>query len=595
MKRSRKIPLLLAAAATTAAIGLVAVAPLSASAATTCTVDATSTWNTGYVLNVDVGNTGPAALPSWTVTLHFAEAPGITGSWGATVSTSGTVVTATNAAYNGTVAVGQVASFGVQGTHDGTFTPPTCSVSGGTTPPPTTTTAPPTSPSPSTSTRPTPTPTTPTPTTPTPTPTPTTPTPTPTTPSGPVDLTVNTGTKYQTIDGFGAATPIWGGAGGQWSTSDTQTLVGTGPNQLGLSIVRTGLSPVSSEWSQAVSSLKTAKSYGSNVKILASPWTAPANFKTNNSRTNGGQLKTDYYDDYANHLNSYVQYMKGQGVTIDVTSLQNEPDWKPDYDSMEWSGQQLATFLHDQGAKIQGTKLLVAEGVGFSRKLTDPSLQDATARANLGYVGGHLYGAEASGNLSPYPLAAQYGKNQWMTEWNLHAADGGGSNIWGNPANAAAWNESLDDIMRTVHKSMESNWSAYIWWYGKRYYSFIGDGEAAYGTTKGAVLKRGYAFAQFSKYVRPGYQRVGLTKSSKASPLEVTAYSGDGKITLVVLNRSSSAVNDAVIQVPQNVSKAEYVVTSQNVSAASQPVGVSGGRATVSVPARSISTVVLTL
>ena len=32
---------------------------------------------------------------------------------------------------------------------------------------------------------------------------------------------------------------------------------------------------------------------------------------------------------------------------------------------------------------------------------------------------------------------------------------------------------------RTGNESMEANWTAYIWWYGKRYYSFIGDGESA--------------------------------------------------------------------------------------------------------------------
>ncbi|MEE3922163.1 glycoside hydrolase family 30 beta sandwich domain-containing protein [Micromonospora sp. BRA006-A] len=95
--------------------------------------------------------------------------------------------------------------------------------------------------------------------------------------------------------------------------------------------------------------------------------------------------------------------------------------------------------------------------------------------------------------------------------------------------------------------------------------------------------------------MRPGYQRVALTKSSKASPLEVTAYQGDGKVTLVILNRSTSAVNNAIIQAPQNVSRAEYVATSQNASAASQPVGVNGNQVTVNVGARSISTVVLTL
>jgi O-glycosyl hydrolase len=182
-----------------------------------------------------------------------------------------------------------------------------------------------------------------------------------------------------------------------------------------------------------------------------------------------------------------------------------------------------------------------------------------------------------------------------MTEWNFHEADGSGSTIWGNPGNQTVWNETLDDIMRTVHKSMESNWSAYIWWYGKRYYSFIGDGEPAYGTTAGAPLKRGYAFSQFAKYVRPGYQRVALTKSSKASPLEVTAYQGGGKITLVILNRSNSAVNNAVIQAPQNVTTAEHYLTSVNANAAGQSVTVNGGQGTINVPARSISTVVFTL
>ncbi|MFY1649781.1 cellulose binding domain-containing protein [Solwaraspora sp. WMMB762] len=408
------------------------------------------------------------------------------------------------------------------------------------------------------------------------------------------DITVNTGSSYQTIDGFGAATPIFSSGGDQWTTSETQTLVGMGQGQLGLSIVRTVVSPTSSEWSWPVSSLRTAKSYGSDVKILASPWTAPAHFKTNNSRVNGGKLRTDYYDDYAAHLNDYVQYMKGQGVTIDVTSIQNEPDWHPDYDSMDWTGTEMRNFVRDHGAAVRDTELMVGESLRFNRAYSDPTLYDAAARNNIGYVGGHLYDTENSGNLSPYPLANQYGKNQWMTEWNLHAADGNGSNIWGDPSNTAVWNETLDDIMRTVHRSMESGWSAYIWWYGRRFYSFIGDGESQYGTTRGAPLRRGYAFSQYAKYVRPGDRRVALSKSSRVSGLEVTAYQGRGKTTLVVLNRSNSAVNDAVVQIPQNISTAEYTVTSRTQSAQPQPVSVSGGQVTVDVPARSISTITLT-
>ncbi|MFJ8578372.1 cellulose binding domain-containing protein [Micromonospora sp. NPDC093277] len=409
------------------------------------------------------------------------------------------------------------------------------------------------------------------------------------------DITVNTATSYQTIDGFGGATPIFNGSGTPWTDAETQTLVGMGQGQLGLSIIRTVVSPVSSEWDLYASSLRTAKSYGSDVKILASPWTAPANFKTNNSRTNGGKLKTDYYDDYAAHLDGYVQYMKNRGVTIDVTSVQNEPDWHPDYDSMDWTGTEMRNWVRDQGANVRDTKLLVGESLRFDRAYSDPTLQDAAARNNIGYVGGHLYDTENSGNLSAYPLAAQYGKNQWMTEWNLHAADGNGSNIWGNPSNAAVWNETLDDIMRTVHRSMEANWSAYIWWYARRFYSFIGDGDSQYGTTKGTVLRRGQAFSQYSKYVRPGDKRVALSKSARTSGLEVTAYQGRGKITLVILNRSTSAINNAVIQTPQSISNAEYTVTSQSLGVASQPVTLGDGQATVNVPARSISTITVSV
>jgi glucuronoarabinoxylan endo-1,4-beta-xylanase len=403
------------------------------------------------------------------------------------------------------------------------------------------------------------------------------------------DITLNTATKYQTIDGFGAAVSIWGSA---WSTAETQTLVGSGANQFGLSIVRTGISPVSSEWATQVSALKTARSSGSGVKILASPWTAPAAWKTNNSRINGGKLKTDYYDDYANHLNSYVTYMKNEGVPIDVTSVQNEPDWHPSYDSMDWSGTELRTFVRDQGAKVKNTKLMVAESLNLNYGLTDPTLNDATARNQTDYIGGHLYGTEGAGRLKAYPLAQQHNKPVWMTEYNYHKAASDTSTVWGSASNEAVWDETLDTVMRTVNRSMESNWSAYIWWYGKRFYSFIGDGTA--GTTTGAPLKRGYAFSQYSKYVRPGDQRIGLTKSSKASPLEVTAYQGGGKIKLVILNRSTSAVNNAVIQAPQNVTKAEDYLTSRTANAVSQTTSVNGGQVTVNVPARSISTVVLT-
>jgi glucuronoarabinoxylan endo-1,4-beta-xylanase len=561
-QRWRRIWPAVLAAATLITAGTVAAAPV-ASATTACRVDyaITSQWSNGFGANVTVTNLGDA-ISSWRLTWSFSAGQTVTQAWNTSLTQSGSAVSASNASYNGSLGAGASTQFGFNGSLTGSNPVPASFALNGTTcnGPVSTPTA--------------------------------TPSPTPTATAAAADITVNTGRKYQTIDGFGAAVSIWGGA---WSTTDTQTLVGMGDNQLGLSIVRTGISPVSSEWSTQVSALKTAKSYGSNVKILASPWTAPAAWKSNNGRINGGTLLTSHYGDYANHLNSYVQYMKNQGVAIDVTSVQNEPDWHPAYDSMAWTGDTMRNFVRDYGGNIKNTKLLVAESLGSTRSYTDPTLNDATARKNIGYVGGHIYGQENGPNLSAYPLAAQYGKNQWMTEWNYHQADGNGSNIWGDPSNLAAWNETLDTIMPSVNRTMEANWSAYIWWYGRRYYSFIGDGESAYGTTGGTVLKRGWAFSQYSKYVRPGYQRIDLTKSSKASTLNITAYQGDGKITLVILNRTTSAVNGAVIQAPQDVTSALQTMTSQYSSRAAQTTSVTGSQVKVSVPARSISTVVITL
>jgi len=61
---------------------------------------------------------------------------------------------------------------------------------------------------------------------------------------------------------------------------------------------------------------------------------------------------------------------------------------------------------------------------------------------------------------------------------------------------------------------MSFNWNAYVWWYIRRYYSYLGDGEK--GTTRGQILKRGFAMSQFSKFIRPGYIRVNAQSENKS-------------------------------------------------------------------------------
>ena len=146
----------IAALITAAAAAVVAALP--ASAATGCTVQyaVASEWPGGFGANVTVRNLGDP-INAWTVVWSFAGSQQVTQYWNATITQSGSQVTARNVSYNGTLATNATTSFGFNGSWSGSNPVPTsftlngtaCTggVTGPTTtsrPPTTTTTRPPT-------------------------------------------------------------------------------------------------------------------------------------------------------------------------------------------------------------------------------------------------------------------------------------------------------------------------------------------------------------------------------------------------------------------------------------------------------------------
>ncbi|OOC54101.1 MULTISPECIES: endo-1,4-beta-xylanase [Nocardiopsis] len=93
-----------------------------------CEADYTITneWNNGFQAEVTV--TAGTSLTGWTVTWSLGSGESVSHAWNASVSSSGSNVTATDAGYNGTLSAGQSTSFGFVGTHGGSVsTPqPTC-------------------------------------------------------------------------------------------------------------------------------------------------------------------------------------------------------------------------------------------------------------------------------------------------------------------------------------------------------------------------------------------------------------------------------------------------------------------------------------
>jgi glucuronoarabinoxylan endo-1,4-beta-xylanase len=395
------------------------------------------------------------------------------------------------------------------------------------------------------------------------------------------NVALNPDLTYQTISGFGGANMMWGTD--YLTAEQIKKAFGTGEDELGLSIYRVRLSPNRDEWSALVPTIKEALQYGAT--ILASPWSPPAYMKSNKDLV-GGRLLEEYYADYAAYLNDFVQYMDSQGATIHAVSIQNEPDIQVGYESCDWTADEIYHFVKDHASAIQGARVVAAESFNFKHSYTDQILNDPSAAENLDIVGGHIYG----GGIAPYPLAEEKGKEVWMTEYLMNQNAGAGLDNW-NQEEAAIWEETMI-MLSTIHRGMSYNWNAYIWWYIRRFYSFLGDGEL--GTRRGEVLRKGLAFSHYSKFVRPGYERIAVQTDDQEG-LQITAYKGDHKIVVVAINQSNAPIRKLTLTSPQNIASAEAYTTAVNMEREKQSLEPDENKVVFELPARSIATFVMDL
>ncbi|WP_422769652.1 cellulose-binding domain-containing protein [Plantactinospora sp. WMMC1484] len=121
-------------AAVVAAGGAAIIAATPAVAAPGCGVTYTvgSQWQGGFTATVTLTNVGDP-ISSWTMTWSYAGGQRVTQAWNATVSQSGSEVSARNASYNGSVATGASVSFGFNGSWNGSNPAPTSFTVNGTT------------------------------------------------------------------------------------------------------------------------------------------------------------------------------------------------------------------------------------------------------------------------------------------------------------------------------------------------------------------------------------------------------------------------------------------------------------------------------
>jgi len=386
-----------------------------------------------------------------------------------------------------------------------------------------------------------------------------------------VAISTDKSVKYQSIDGFGAMNN-WGD-NSYLSQSECDLLFG----DLGLNIMRIRISPTETNWSNVRSAcVYPYEKYG--IRILASPWTMPSQWKDPQqieAKKDGvsSYLKEDYYEEYALYLEKFAAYMAEGGAPLYAISMQNEPDWDAEYEGCRWTAEQMCKFLGNYGALVKSALLASGESLNFNQSFYSPTLSDSKASENVDIIAGHLYGS------TPKSFSKAGGKRIWMTEHLLNDS-------WNN--NTSHWDETMD-MVEEVSACMKAGWNAYIWWYGRRYYSFIGDGEQ--GTSTGTILSRGHAFGQFSRYVKEGYGRIKVDVQGDDS-IDATAYRGDGKTVIVLINPSSSDIDNVSIDA-SGYKSASATRTSEKENCKKVACSISGGALSISLAGSSITTIVL--
>lgn len=373
---------------------------------------------------------------------------------------------------------------------------------------------------------------------------------------------------YQNIKGFGGFVCSPQFAYNHMSTSEIQTLWGTG-SEGGYNIMRLYIPEDSNNWSAVVPTAQLAKSMG--LTIFASPWTMPAAWKTNNhvnavyTDTNGvqqiGYLKPENYQDYALYLNSFVTFLQSNGVDLDYISIQNEPDEMAQYQGCIWTPTQIATFVKDYGHLIN-CKVIAPESVGFTDNFANAMLNTATM-ANFEVYGGHQYGLMQSA----YKQFRNYNKEIWQTEYLINWNSGSQTPRDFN------WNLDAFNFASSINNAMLGNISAWIHYASKRYYGLMGDGT--YGTPTGVMSKRGYILSHYAKYTT-GKTRIDAKWDDKTGALQGSSYiSSDGnQVVLMVINASSNTYN-LKVDLPFYTTSGTKVITNSQSSMLTTPISLS--------------------
>jgi len=380
--------------------------------------------------------------------------------------------------------------------------------------------------------------------------------------------TINYTNTQQRIDGFGASS-AW--MSGSLSTSVADLLFSTN-NGAGLSLLRTHIAPDGTSWETSIAQQAQAR----GARIWSTPWSPPIAYKDNGSVIGGHFVSSAAnYQGYAAQLANYVASMTNiYGISLYAVSVQNEPDYSATWESCLWTAQQihefvpyLATALSNNN--VASTRIMIAEDMNWKWDLAATTMNDTVTSNLVGVLAAHNYGSSAA------PVT-QFGTPCPKTLWETEHYFGNDDSI----ANGVT-------VAQEIHSFMTvANANAYHYWW------LTGSGTGSIADNTANPAKRLFTMGNYSRFVRPGYYRIGVTNNAFTS---ISAYkdTNSGRFAIVAINPAFTTVTQVFNLASFTATSVTPWITSSNLSLASQSaIAVANSSFSYALPAMSVVTFV---
>ena len=293
--------------------------------------------------------------------------------------------------------------------------------------------------------------------------------------------------------------------------------------------------------------LRQARGINSGIRIMGTPWSAPGWMK-DGGKLEGGRLKPENYDAYADYLVKAVQAYGDAGVPIDDLTVQNEPLFETTYPSMGLSAAEEADFFRVLDGKLTAAGLdtsLFAYDHNWDKPEYPLEVLDKTK--DIDRVQGaafHCYGGQPEAEQQ----VRDTGERVFFTECSGTDSD--------DPANTFA--DSLKwQTENLVIRSMRSGAETSVLWnmaLDKNGGPHFGNcGTKCNGVVEidgGSVAKNAefYSLGHVSKFVERGAHRIGSTSEDSGGVENVVFENPDGSRAAVVLNSTGSAQTFSVTE-----------------------------------------------